>query len=1035
MSKLLKEKIRLLFAMIVMALTLTVLASGWVLYNLLQNIGQETVQSVQTATGVADEARQAHVIFQRQVQEWKDLLLRGHDAAQFKHHHDAFQAQFDMGQAKLKNLAEVLTAQGLDNSRVLKMRQQHAAMMKQYEAALAQFPLIDALENTSLVDELVRGVDRQLSGEFDELNREVQTLTLARINSVESTVKARYQGEEFYLYLILLAVLPLVGYGSLMMLNRLTRQLVVEKERVQVTLASIGDAVVVTDSRGAVDYLNAVAEAMIGWPLSEARGKPLHEVFHIVNEQTRKLVENPVDVVLREGRIVGLANHTVLISRDGRECAIEDSAAPVRDLAGAIHGVVLVFHDATVMRQAMEASNRQQALFRATFEQAGVGVAHVAPGGTLLRVNQRLCAILGYSEEELLQTTFWDLTHPEDLGLDLDDIRQLLEGESESYQVEKRYLHQDGSIAWVNLTVSLVRKEGGEPDYFIFIVEDISERKRVAAENENLRVQYQTLFEQMPDSVILIDMKGRIVAFNQEALAQYGYTEAEMRTLSVPDLEAKESEAEYQEHKRNIQRFGRDDFETQHRTASGDIIDVRAAIRVVDMPDGSLMFQCAFRDISNEKQAHHQIEFLANHDQLTSLPNRRLLRDRMEVAIGNAARHETKLALLFLDMDHFKVINDTLGHEVGDLLLKSVADRLRTCVREQDTLARIGGDEFVVLLADVFDASDAATVAQKILDTLSVPYLVRGYDLHSTPSIGITLYPDDGISVDALLQQADSAMYHAKEHGRAAFHFYEEEMNQRTQERLATENNLHLALARGEFELYYQPKVDSRDGKLIGGEALIRWQHPEMGVVSPAQFIPIAEQSNLINAIGEWVVMSVCRQTRLWKETGLPCIPISFNVSARQFLYGDLPAMLRRAIESTGADPTMLEMELTESVLMRPQDVAAALGAIKALGFRVALDDFGTGYSSLAYLRRMEIDTIKIDRSFVKDLEHSHDDVVIVRTLIATAQNLRMSVIAEGVETGIQADILCESGCCDCQGYFFGRPMPASEFAELLRDA
>jgi diguanylate cyclase (GGDEF)-like protein/PAS domain S-box-containing protein len=536
----------------------------------------------------------------------------------------------------------------------------------------------------------------------------------------------------------------------------------------------------------------------------------------------------------------------------------------------------------------------------------------------------------------------------------------------------------------------------------------------------------------MPDAVLLINLDGRVTGYNQEALRQYEYSPDEMLRLTIPDFEAKETLDEHLAHKHNIVTTGRDDFETRHHTKTGRIIDIKAAVRIVMMPDGTQIFQCTFRDISNQKEAHQRIEFLANHDHLTNLPNRRLLRDRMERAIGNAVRYGNKVALLFLDLDHFKIINDTLGHEVGDLLLQTVADRLRSCVREQDSVARIGGDEFVVILVDLPSNEAASCVARKIVDTLSSPYLTGGYDLHTSPSIGISMYPDDGNGFDALLQQADAAMYHVKENGRAGFRFFREEMNLRTQERLLIEHDLHRALEREEFELYYQPKVDSRTGRIIGGEALIRWRHPEQGMVSPGQFIPVAEQSNLINSIGEWVVRAVCAQSRVWADAGLVSIPISFNVSARQFLYGDLPTTLAHALQDTGADPAMLEVELTESVLMRPQDVEEMLAAIKTMGFRIALDDFGTGYSSLAYLRKMAIDTIKIDRSFVNELERNSDDVVIVQTLIATALNLKMEMIAEGVETLGQAEILCHSGCCSCQGYYFGKPMPAQEFAKLL---
>lgn len=1036
MSKLIKEKIRLLFAMMVLTLTITVLTSGWVLYDLLGQIGQETARGVAFTTQLLDEERLIQVNFKRQVQEWKDLLLRGDDEADYRRYLDAFRTQASKVQEQMSHLSGELKHQGMANDHLLGLQQTHAELTRQYEQALLQYPLLGQPENMAKLDESVRGMDRALSAELDVLGDETRVEALARAASVTDLVMANHELHEYFIYAVLLVLIPGVGYGCMFWLNKLTRQILLEKERVQVTLASIGDAVVVTDRHGNVEYLNPVAEMMTGWSLDDAKEKPLQDVFRIINEQTRQLVENPVEVVLREGRIVGLANHTVLIARDDRECAIEDSAAPVRDLSGAIRGVVLVFHDATAARTAADALQREKAVFRATFEQAAVGVVHIDPASlTIFRTNPRFQELLGYTEDELFGMSVGEFTLPEDRGDFLAALANLLGGEIEAIRGEKRCPRKDGSIGWSNLSLSLIRMDDGSPDFLVAVLEDITARKQAEDELRRVRAQYQTLFDQMPDAVLLVDLEGRVTGFNQEALRQYEYTPEEMLRLTVPDLEAKESPQEHIEHRQNIAATGRDDFETRHRTKYGRIVDVQAAVRLITMADGKPMFQAAFRDISSQKHAHERIEFLANHDHLTSLPNRRLLRDRVERAIGNADRHGSRVALLFLDLDHFKVINDTLGHEVGDLLLQAVADRLRGCVRDQDTIARIGGDEFVVILVDLPNSEAVGNVAQKIVDTLSSPYLAGGYDLHTSPSIGISLYPDDANSFDALMQQADAAMYHTKENGRSGYRFYSAEINLQTQERLAIEHDLHKALERDEFELYYQPKVDSRNGELIGAEALIRWKHPERGMVSPGQFIPVAEQSNLINGIGEWVVRTVCGQSRAWSDAGLCAVPISFNVSARQFLYSDLPVVLAHAIELTGADPTLLEMELTESVLMRPQDVQAALATIKAMGFRIALDDFGTGYSSLAYLRKMEIDTIKIDRTFVNDLETNADDVIVVQTLIATALNLKMDVIAEGVETAGQAKILCDSGCCACQGYYFGKPMPVAQFAALLRSA
>lgn len=781
MSNVLKQKIQYLLFVAAFILLLTVAGSAALLYNLLSHISSETVDGVHSVAGMVDTSRQAQVAFLRQVQEWKNILLRGSDPVLYEHHNKAFQEQSLLVHQTLQRLVQQMESQDLSAAHVAAIQRKHDDMLLRYDAALAQFPLAVHPDNFHRVDTQVRGIDRELSVEFDELRKEVEEAALARVGVVSEIVLSRHDWQKYYLLAILLLVLPGFGLYGFYKIGRLSKQLAADKERAQVTLASIGDAVIVTDVEGRVDYMNPVAEKMTGWPLTEARGKRMQEVFVIVNEMTRQTVQNPIEIVFRDGIVVGLANHTALIARDGTERSIEDSAAPVRDEAGEITGAVLVFHDAT-----------------------------------------------------------------------------------------------------------------------------------------------------------------------------------------------------------------------------------------------------------SQKSAQREIEHLAYHDHLTGLPNRRLLQDRIEKAVSNAARHETRMALMFIDLDHFKVINDTLGHEYGDLLLKAAAERLQSCVREQDSIARTGGDEFVVLLAEINDANDAVIVAQKVLETMSRPYQIKGTELRSTPSIGISIYPEDGRSIDTLMKHADVAMYHVKERGRAGYHFFAEEMNVRTMERLTVESNLHKALECGEFELYYQPKVDMRDGKLVGAEALIRWQHPQEGLISPAKFIPIAEETGIISAIGEWVAHSASLQSRVWMDMGYR-LPVSINVSARQFLHGDLPGTLAKIIRDTGADPKLLELELTEGVLLHQQDAATTLDAIKAMGFRVALDDFGTGYSSLAYLRRMAIDTLKIDRSFVMHLEENPNDVAMVQTIIAMARNLHMSVIAEGVETQAQANILIESGCDECQGYFFGKPQPAAQFFELLR--
>ncbi|HEU0186988.1 MAG TPA: EAL domain-containing protein [Gallionellaceae bacterium] len=545
------------------------------------------------------------------------------------------------------------------------------------------------------------------------------------------------------------------------------------------------------------------------------------------------------------------------------------------------------------------------------------------------------------------------------------------------------------------------------------------------------------ILQSIGEAVVVTDAGGRTEYLNIPAQKLLGWTQqqaqgkplAELLQLIQADtrkplanpVERVRAEGRVEEH--NALLLTTDGRELAIEDSVAPVCDERGNLNGVVM---------VFRDISAQKNTQRQIEELVYHDHLTGLPNRRLLHDHVDKAISSARLRHERLALLLVDLDHFKVINDTLGHEMGDHILLIAGGRLISCVREQDTIARVGGDEFVVMLAPIRDAGEAASMAQKIGAALSFPYQVNGADLHSTPSIGISMYPDDGEDFGMLMKHADAAMYHAKGNGRAAYRFYTQAMHERSLERLTIENNLHKALQNGEFELHYQPKVNMREGTLVGAEALIRWNHPELGMISPGKFIPIAEESGIINAIGEWVLYGAGRQSRIWSDAGLLVLPVSVNVSARQLLYGDLPNLLQQVIRDTGAHPSMLELELTESVLMRPQEVEETLQACKAMGFKIALDDFGTGYSSLSYLRRMAIDTLKIDRSFVAEMEHNQDDVAIVQTIISMARNLRMNVIAEGVETAAQVELLKQSGCDYCQGYYFSKPQPLEEFSALL---
>jgi diguanylate cyclase (GGDEF)-like protein/PAS domain S-box-containing protein len=556
-----------------------------------------------------------------------------------------------------------------------------------------------------------------------------------------------------------------------------------EKTQALVTLESIGDGVITTDMHSNVTYLNPVAEAMTGWRKEDAIGKPVLEVFRILNESTRKLAANPVDVVLAHGQVCGLANHTMLIAKTGEEFAIEDSAAPIKDEDGKMTGVVLVFHD-----------------------------------------------------------------------------------------------------------------------------------------------------------------------------------------------------------------------------------------------------------VSSAKQMAEKMSYLAEHDFLTDLPNRLLLTDRITQALNAARRKNNRVAIIYLDIDHFKKINDTLGHEVGDQLLKFLSKKLQNCIRSTDTISRQGGDEFVILLSEIDTPKAPAEIAQKLLDATNDYYQIGMHELKVSASIGISIYPEDGTSADMLMRNADAAMYYAKGLGRDNYQFFTKELSSRIADQVALENRLHKAVNQQEFVLMYQPKVSLKTGKLVGAEALIRWQHPENGLIAPNVFIPTAEDTGLIKVIGRWVLSEACRQNKAWQNMGLLPIPVAINVSAVELRHTGFLNEVSRVLMQSGLNPQYLELEVTETVAIHGDSEGIAdLIALKDMGVRLSIDDFGTGFSSLSYLKRLPIDTIKIDKSFVRDIKTDANDAAIITAIIKMSHSLNFKVIAEGVETAEQLAFLKDYDCDEMQGFYFSKPLTAEAFSALLQ--
>jgi diguanylate cyclase (GGDEF)-like protein/PAS domain S-box-containing protein len=652
-----------------------------------------------------------------------------------------------------------------------------------------------------------------------------------------------------------------------------------------------------------------------------------------------------------------------------------------------------------------------------------------------LYVNHGAMQQVGYREDELLQMTPLDLKK----GFTEQHFRAmlhpLLEGRLTASTFETTHRHKDGHDIPVEVVLQIVQYEGHE-SRFIAFSRDITRRKQAESE---LRIA-ATAFESQ-EGMMITDANGVILRVNQAFTETTGYT-SEEAVGQTPRLlrSGRHDAAFYAAMWETIHRTGTWQGEIWDRRKNGEIYPKWLTITAVKGDNGAVTHYVGSHvDITERKAAEDEVRSLAFFDPLTRLPNRRLLLDLLDHALASSTRSGREGALMFIDLDNFKTLNDTLGHNMGDLLLQHVAQRLQACVREGDTVARLGGDEFVVMLEDLSQdtleaAAQTEAIGEKILATLNQPYQLAIHEYHSTPSIGATLFTDHQSGIDVLLKQADIAMYQSKKAGRNTLRFFDPKMQDTINVRAALESELHKALENQQFHLYYQIQVDSSH-RPLGAEALIRWIHPERGLVSPAQFIPLAEETGLILPIGQWVLETACAQIKAWQQNALTRdLVLAVNVSSKQFRQADFVTQVQATVQRHAINPTLLKLELTESLLLDDiEDTIATMSILKEIGVMFSLDDFGTGYSSLQYLKLLSIDQLKIDQSFVRDLASDSSDRAIVRTIIAMAQSLNMDVIAEGVETEDQRQFLQNSGCTHFQGYLFSKPIPIDQFEALLK--
>jgi diguanylate cyclase (GGDEF)-like protein/PAS domain S-box-containing protein len=719
------------------------------------------------------------------------------------------------------------------------------------------------------------------------------------------------------------------------------------------------------------------------------------------------------------------------LAKNGDSIPIEIAAASLRDGSNRI--VVLVI-DISERKKAMAALMQSQQDYRELIESVSAIVWRAKPGGAFTFVSQEAETILGYPIDEwTTNPNFWvQKIHPDDQDWVVDyciSESSLLNAHSFDY----RMVAADGRVVWIHDMVKVIPdKHGIRPVELVGVMMDITSRKQAEAA---LRLSHQ-VFEHTAEGIVITDADFNVLEVNQAYENITGFSSEEMAGKKPIQLSSDLHEPHFYESIwKTIENTGQWVGEIWNRRKSGESYPEWLSVsKIVDAQGVIQNYVAVFTDITQRKLSEERLQFLANHDALTHLPNRALLQQRLEQALLRAQRNQSKIAVLFIDLDRFKVINDTLGHHAGDLLLQEAARRLQGCLRESDTVARQGGDEFVILLEDFADTQYLTSIARKIMSVLGQPFILLNQELHISASIGITVYPEDGTDMYSLLKNADVAMYRAKENGKNTFHFYAAENNSHSVELLALENSLRRALERNEFVVHYQAKVDLQTQQIIGAEALLRWQHPELGLLSPIHFISLAEETGLIIDIGAWVMQESCKQACRWQTVSADIIRVAVNLSARQFREDGLKDVIAAALEDSGLSAECLELEITESMIMQNAERASAvLQYFRDLGAHVLIDDFGTGYSSLSYLKQFPIDALKIDRSFVRDIPHDTDDMAITSAVIAMAKSLNMRVVAEGVETASQLKFLASKGCDQMQGFIFSEPISSDDFYDLLK--
>ncbi|HEX5045864.1 MAG TPA: EAL domain-containing protein [Gammaproteobacteria bacterium] len=796
---------------------------------------------------------------------------------------------------------------------------------------------------------------------------------------------------------------------------------------VTAVLDSLPDAALLLDQQACIVHANSYAVHLFGFAKVELLARPI-----------RELIPSGLDTTgAKWQRLLAPARSGAALEVDGhhKDGVVRSLVVNLRGLA--VDGrerVLCVIRDVTEHRRVQATIARSEARLNEAQRIAKIGSWELDVANNVHWWSDELYRMVGIERSaDHPFKQFLERVHPQDRQEFLDASARAQKGDAAPG--EMRLVLPDGTEKVLHTRGEVMFNDGRAVRMF-GTMQDITERRALELQLRESESRYASTVELAAVGIAHIDGRGRFVWANGKLREMLGYSAAELADRTIWDVS----------HPQDVHVTDAD----RARLHAGEITSIKAEKRYVRRDGATIWVRITsalrrtaagtplydvsiVEDITDRKVAEERVQYLATHDELTGLPNRAVFGELLDHAIEAAARRDRRFAVLFIDLDRFKIVNDSLGHEAGDLLLEQMAKRIGACMRRSDVLARLGGDEFVVLLEDLADQAEAADVAKKVLSSVLAPIVIMGHECRITASIGVAIYPNDARDSQTLMKHADMAMYLAKEEGKNNFQFYSTHTSPMSVERLVLETHLARALERREFSVQYQPKVDIRTGKIKGTEALLRWWNPEVGTVSPAQFIPVAEDSGLIVPIGKWVLETACEQNVAWQRRGLPKIVMSVNMSPRQFkdpaLIDDIAAVLER----TGMPPELLELEITESMIMHNVDLAAAKAeAIRNLGVRLAIDDFGTGYSSLSQLKRFPIDTLKVDRSFVRDIPDNAEDKAITEAIIALGKALGVTVVAEGVETLQQHEFLRANECDEMQGFYFSRPCHPDALAELL---